>query len=166
MIWLFLIVGVLVVVVVGFVAVGAAVGRLEGVVVPAVFEVDDAVDWVAERLPPEAAGQLSRDDVLAVVGWYLEYFDSVGLATRHGQELGEAALDEGAGRVVARQDDAVDAVVARGLGARVPLDAVSMVVVVDLLGVYLAEMGAIGGSTGPDPTAPDPGRPDPRMAAD
>jgi len=63
------------------------------------------------------------------VGWYLEYFDSVGLATRHGLELGEAALDEGAGRVVARQDDAVDAVVARGLGARVPLDAVSMVVV-------------------------------------
>jgi hypothetical protein len=41
-----------------------------------------------------------------------------------------------------------------------------MVVVVDLLGVYLAEMGAIGGSTGPDPAAPDPGRPDPRMAAD
>jgi hypothetical protein len=68
--------------------------------------------------------------------------------------------------VVARPDDAVDAVVARGLGARVPLDAVSMVVVVDLLGVYLAEMGAIGGSTGPDPTAPNPGRPDPRMAAD
>ena len=39
-------------------------------------------------------------------------------------------------------------------------------IVVDLLGVYLAEMGAIGGSTSPDPTAPDPGRPDPGMAAD
>jgi|TARA_B100001079_G_scaffold68097_2_gene58108 hypothetical protein len=147
--WIFIVVGVLVVLAVGFVAVGSALGRLEATVQPAVFEVDDVVDWLAERLPDEAAGQLSRSDVVVIVGWYLDYFGSVGLATRHGQELGEAAIDEGTDRVVARLDDALEVLVARGMEEPEPLDSVSVAVVADLLGVYMAEVGAIGGTAGP-----------------
>jgi|TARA_B100002003_G_scaffold68438_1_gene63807 hypothetical protein len=147
--WIFIVVGVLVVLAVGFVAVGSALGRLEATVQPAVFEVDDVVDWLAERLPDEAAGQLSRSDVVVIVGWYLDYFGSVGLATRHGQELGEAAIDEGTDRVVARLDDALEVLVARGMEEPEPLDSVSVAVVTDLLGVYMAEVGAIGGTAGP-----------------
>ncbi|MDP7598574.1 MAG: hypothetical protein QGH55_02160 [Acidimicrobiales bacterium] len=149
MTWIFIVVGVLVVLAVGFVAVGSALGRLEATVQPAVFEVDDVVDWLAERLPDEAAGQLSRSDVVVIVGWYLDYFGSVGLATRHGQELGEAAIDEGTDRVVARLDDALEVLVARGMEEPEPLDSVSVAVVTDLLGVYMAEVGAIGGTAGP-----------------
>ncbi|HJM26695.1 MAG: hypothetical protein QGG81_08040 [Acidimicrobiales bacterium] len=149
MTWIFIVVGVLVVLAVGFVAVGSALGRLEATVQPAVFEVDDVVDWLAERLPDEAAGQLSRSDVVVIVGWYLDYFGSVGLATRHGQELGEAAIDEGTDRVVARLDDALEVLVARGMEEPEPLDSVSVAVVADLLGVYMAEVGAIGGTAGP-----------------
>jgi|TARA_B100001971_G_C18133672_1_gene506292 hypothetical protein len=147
--WIFIVVGVLVVLAVGFVAVGSALGRLEATVQPAVFEVDDVVDWLAERLPDEAARQLSRSDVVVIVGWYLDYFGSVGLATRHGQELGEAAIDEGTDRVVARLDDALEVLVARGMEEPEPLDSVSVAVVADLLGVYMAEVGAIGGTAGP-----------------
>jgi len=147
-IWLFLIVGLLLVVAVGFVAVGSAVGRLEATVPPAVFEVEDVVDWVAERLPDEAAGQLSRTNVVTIVGWYLDYFRSVGLATEHGQELGEAAIDAEAGRVVAHLGDALDSLVARGMEEPEPLEAISVAVVVDLLGVYMVEMGAVGGAAG------------------
>ena len=149
MTWIFIVVGVLVVLAVGFVAVGSALGRLEATVQPAVFEVDDVVDWLAERLPDEAAGQLSRSDVVVIVGWYLDYFGSVGLATRHGQELGEAAIDEGTDRVVASLDDALEVLVARGMEEPEPLDSVSVAVVTDLLGVYMAEVGAIGGTAGP-----------------
>ena len=149
MTWIFIVVGVLVVLAVGFVAVGSALGRLEATVQPAVFEVDDVVDWLAERLPDEAARQLSRSDVVVIVGWYLDYFGSVGLATRHGQELGEAAIDEGTDRVVARLDDALEVLVARGMEEPEPLDSVSVAVVTDLLGVYMAEVGAIGGTAGP-----------------
>jgi hypothetical protein len=152
MIWLFLALGVLLVVGIAVYAVGSAVGRLENTALPAVLEVDDAVDWIAERLPQEAAGQLSRDDVVEVVGWYLESFAEAGLATTHGQELGDGALAEDAGdaegRVVAPLDDALDHVVARGLERSEPLDALAVAMVADLLGTYLVAMGAIGGPAG------------------
>ena len=41
MIWIFIVVAVLVVVAVGFAAVGSALGRLETTVLPAVFEVEN-----------------------------------------------------------------------------------------------------------------------------
>ena len=91
MIWLFLTLGTVLVAAIALVAVGSAVRRLEESAMPVVLEVDDAVDWIAERLPAEAASQLSRDDVINIVGWYLEVFDAAGLVTDHGQELGDGA---------------------------------------------------------------------------
>jgi len=164
MIWFFLALGVLLVAGIAMYAVGSAVGRLENTALPAVLEVDDAVDWIAERLPEEVAGQLSREDVVDVVGWYLECFAKAGLATAHGQELGDEALADDAGdadgRVVAPLDDALDHVVARGLERSDPLDALSVAMVADLLGTYLVAMGAIGEQAGGpvadqgDPVAP------------
>ena len=143
MIWFFVALGALLVLAVAFWAVGSAVGRLEGTVVPTVFEVDDAVDWVAECLPEEAAGQLTRDEVVLITRWWLDSFNQAGLASPFGKELGDEALTEDTGRQVAELDDAVDYVVAKALALDEPLDAVSVVVAVDLLGVYLAEMGAV-----------------------
>ena len=148
MIWLFLLVGAALVVTVGFVAVGSAVGGLERFASPAVFEVDDAVDWVAERLPEEAATALRRDEVVEVVGWWLEFVADAGLSTEYGQELGEEALRPTDGDTVADLDAAVDYVVARSLDRPEPLDEVAVVVVLDLLVTYLGEVGVIGGRAG------------------
>ena len=148
MIWVFVAVGVLVVVAIGLLAVGGAVHRTEGELAPAVFEVHDAVDWIAERLPEEAASRLTYDDVVLVAGWWLEYVDAQGLASEHGQDLGGADA-RGAS---ADEEAAVDYVVARALevpdGRGGALDPVAVVVALDLLGIYLREMGAIGGPVG------------------
>ncbi len=162
MTWLFLILGVVLVAAIALVAVGSAVGRLSGTLRPAVLEVDDAADWIAERLPVEAAGQLSIDDVVSVVGWYLEVFEEAGLATEHGQELGDAALgtspDPEADRVgggvagerpAAALDTVLEHVVARATGQPEPLDAVSVAMVAELLGTYLWEVGAFGNPADP-----------------
>ena len=145
MIWLFLVLGVLLVVAIAFAFVGTTTSRLQQNVQPVVFEVEDAVDWVAEQLPEEAAGQLTYSEVATITRWWLEYFDQVGLATEHGQEIGDEALSEETPERIAELDDAVDYVVARSLEQEDPLDSVSVVVVVDLLRIYLTEMGAITG---------------------
>ena len=152
MIWFFLTLGTVLVAVIALVAVGSVVRRLEKSAMPVVLEIDDAVDWIAERLPTEAASQLSRDDVVNIVGWYLEVFDAVGLATDHGQELGDGALDDDPSDVVAPLDDALEHVVARAGGGDDPLDAVSVAMAAELLGTYLTAMGAIGDPADPPAT--------------
>ncbi|CAI8350198.1 MAG: Uncharacterised protein [Acidimicrobiales bacterium AG-410-I20] len=145
MIWLFIVLGVLLVVAIAFAFVGATTNRLQQNAQPVVFEVEDAVDWVAEQLPDEAAGQLTYSEVVTITRWWLEYFDQIGLTTEHGQEIGDEALSEETQEKIAELDDAVDYVVARSLEQEEPLDSVAVVVVVDLLRIYLAEMGAITG---------------------
>lgn len=147
MTWLFLALGLFLVVAIALVAVGSAVKRLSGTLRPAVLEVDDAADWIAERLPAEAAGQLSLDDVISVVGWYLEIFEEAGLVTEHGQELGDAA--NGEGKRAAELDVVLEHVVTRGVQRTEPLDPGSVAMVAELFGIYLAEVGAFGVQAGP-----------------
>ena len=88
------------------------------------------------------------DDGVLLAGWWWEYVATQGVASEHGQELGGAD----AGGAPADDDAAVDYVVARALDVSEEqggaLDSVAVVVALDLLGVYLREMGAIGGPVG------------------
>ena len=145
MIWLIVAVGAVAVVVIAFVAVGLAVGRLEQETAPAVYRLSDAVDYVADRLPDEVTARISYDDVRVVLGWHLDWFAAVGLATSHGVELGDSAVavDEMA---VADTDAACDAVVARSLQEGGP-DPVDVVCILEAQLSYLAEIGAL--SAGP-----------------
>ena len=141
MIWLIVAVGAVAVVVIAFVAVGLAVGRLEQETAPAVYRLSDAVDYVADRLPDEVTARISYDDVRVVLGWHLDWFAAVGLATSHGAELGDSAVavDEMA---VADTDAACDAVVARSLQEGGP-DPVDVVCILEAQLSYLAEIGAL-----------------------
>ena len=141
MIWLIVAVGAVAVVVIAFVAVGLAVGRLEQETAPAVYRLSDAVDYVADRLPGEVTARISYDDVRVVLGWHLDWFAAVGLATSHGVELGDSAVavDEMA---VADTDTACDAVVARSLQEGGP-DPVDVVCILEAQLSYLAEIGAL-----------------------
>ena len=141
MIWLIVAVGAVAVVVIAFVAVGLAVGRLEQETAPAVYRLSDAVDYVADRLPDEVTARISFDDVRVVLGWHLDWFAAVGLATSHGVELGDpaVAVDEMA---VADTDAACDAVVARSLQEGGP-DPVDVVCILEAQLAYLAEIGAL-----------------------
>ena len=147
MAWLFFLIGAVVVLVIAFVALGQVIGRLENERPPAVFEVVAAVDWIADRLPDEVTARLSYDDVGRIVGWHLDWFNDVGVASPHGEELaGDDMVSDGA---VAVEEVAVDAIVARAIAeaeasADSAIDAVDVVCVLDLQMRYLAAIGAVG----------------------
>ena len=141
---LFAILGFLIVLLIAFVSVAFTVRNLSEVSFPSVLEVDDAVEWISERLPEEAASQLRKDEVFEIIGWWLDSIDSAGLTSEHGQEIGEGRA-KGKDESVADLDIAVDEVVARALETAEPLNELAVVVVLDLLVVYLTEIGAISG---------------------
>ena len=147
MIWLIVAVGAVLVVAIAFVSVGAAVGRLETETAPTVYRLADAVEYVADHLPDEVTARISYDDVRTVLGWHLDWFAAVGLATSHGQELGDpaVAVDEMA---VGDTDAATDAVVARSLEEDGP-DPVDVVCILEAQLAYLAEIGALSAGEPP-----------------
>ncbi|MED5276395.1 MAG: hypothetical protein VX476_00590 [Actinomycetota bacterium] len=110
---------------------------------PSVLEVDDAVEWISERLPEEAASQLRKDEVVTIIGLWLDSLDSAGITSEHGQEIGEGRTKGNSEESIADLDIAVDEVVAKALDLEEPLNEVAVVVVLDLLIIYLTEMGAI-----------------------
>ena len=139
--WIFFLVGALVVVLIAFVAVGQAVGQLEVERNPAVYDLNDAVLWIAHRLPDEVTARISFDDVALLLSWHLDWFQEVGVASRHGQELAtDQARIDGA---IATDEAAIDAIVARSLAAGGP-EAVDVVCVLDLQMKYLTAIGAVG----------------------
>jgi hypothetical protein len=141
---LFAIFGSLLVLLIAFVSVAFTVRNLSEISFPSVLEVDDAVEWISERLPEEAAAQLRKDEVFEIIGWWLDSIDSAGLTSEHGQEIGEGRAKNNQAESVADLDIVVDEVVARALESNEPLNEVAVVVVLDLLIVYLTEIGAIG----------------------
>lgn len=141
MIWVIAVTGAVAVVAIAFVSVAVAVGRLEGETAPSVYRLADAVEYVAEHLPDEVTARVSYDEVSTVLRWHLDWFAAVGLATSHGQELGDpaVAVDEMA---VADADAACDAVVARSLSEGGPA-AVDVVCILEAQLTYLSEIGAL-----------------------
>ncbi|HEX7097155.1 MAG TPA: hypothetical protein VF183_14820 [Acidimicrobiales bacterium] len=124
--------------------IGTTVARLATQPSPTVWKLDEAVEWIADRLPFEVAAEISHDDVRRILQWHLDYFQGVGLASEFGEELGGDAVARDVDAVVAEDEELVDYVVARALedgrGVR-PLD---VVCVLDLQLKYLDEIGAIG----------------------
>lgn len=61
--WVFAILGLVMIVVLGLVLVGRETARLAGSARPAVFELNTAVEVIADELAPEAQARISHDDV-------------------------------------------------------------------------------------------------------
>lgn len=141
MVWVFFAVGAVAVVLIAFVAVGKAVAELETERNPAVYDLNDAVEWIAQRLPDEVTARISFDDLKTLLRWHLDWFQEAGVASRHGEELATAQVRvDGA---VAPHEAAIDAIVARSLAAGGP-EAVDVVCVLDLQMKYLTAIGAVG----------------------
>ena len=138
---------VLVVVVIALVAVGRVVAQLENVDAPVVLRVEDAVEWIADRLPEETTARVSYEDVELILECHLAWFADKGLATEYGEEL--AARSPADGELVAPVDEAHDYVVALLLAEDVPIDPVDAVQVVALHTDYLRRIGAFGEESDP-----------------
>jgi hypothetical protein len=144
---LFVVVTVLAVAVIGLVSVGGVTARLAAGPPRSLFDLDEAVGFVADRLPAHAASQLSYDDLRRVLGWHLEYLEAAGVAAEDdGGPVGQA--------VVAGDDEGVAYVLGRAGAAGIEVDDVAVVEVVEVEGTYLEAIGALGGQVGTD--GPEP----------
>ena len=148
MIWVFVAVGAVLTVAIALFAVSRVTTRLALTEARSVYDIEEATEWVADRLPDELSGKLSHEDVQAILFWHLDYLRQEGLAT-YGRvdETAEEArheIDEGDIGPVIEEDTAVDYVLAAADSSDHDIDAVDVVVVLDLEIGYLQAIGAIG----------------------
>lgn len=138
--WLFVVLGALAVVVVGLVVVGRITAELTNEPPAAVVDLDDAVLWVADRLPGSTTAEISYADVRVVLGWYLDYLADKGVA----RDAEVTVLPEGP--LVADEDEALASVLGRlaAAGDDAPaLTDAQVVEICDALREYLVSIGAV-----------------------
>lgn len=132
-----IVIAVILVLVIAVVAVGAVVNRLANEAPVSVFDEDEAVEWIADRLPFEVAAVLSPDDVRALLLWHLEYLEGKGVATESGFATPSAA-------VVVAEDEGLAYVLGRATDADLAVDDGQVVAVLEAERDYLEAIGAIG----------------------
>jgi hypothetical protein len=131
------ILGAVAVVVIALVAVGREAFTLGAQPKQAHFDLEEAVNFVADRLPDEVTAVLSFDDVQSILRWHLEYLRDRGVPARRDQTAGGPVVvedDEGIAWVLGRADDA---------GLEVTDEQVATVLEIELQ--YFEAIGAIGG---------------------
>lgn len=149
MIVVFIVLTALVVVAIGLVAVGAVTGRLAGQPRRSVFVMEEAVHFVADRLPDEITAKLSYDDVQSILGWHMDYLEEKGVAGETDDVLDHLP----AGPVVTADDEGVAYVIGKCSEAGLDVDDVEVVEVIERELDYLRAIGAIGPAV---PSPPDP----------
>jgi hypothetical protein len=137
------------------VVVGRETERLSGQPPRPVFDLDEAVAWVAGHLPGEVTAVLSHDDVRRILRWNLEYFRSKGV-TGNGVSAGAPAAE-----VVVGGGETVDNVLAKARAADLDYTAPQVHAVLDAQMAYLEAIGALGpapprGIGGENPPLDDP----------
>src|SRR5581483_3697987 len=103
----------------------------------AVFDLDEATDWVANHLPYEVSAVLSFDDVRRIIEWNLEFLRAKGMAA------GEAAPVE-AGAVVVGPEEVADYVLEKARAVDSPYSEEQVAAVLDAQFGYFDAIGAIG----------------------
>lgn len=146
----FVVVAAIVVIAIGLIAVGAVTGRLADEPARSVFDLDEAVQYVADRLPDDVTASLSYDDVGSIIAWHLDYLEQKGVAGESDHDL--ESLPQGP--VVTADDEAVAYVIGRANDVGTELDDVHVFEVLAAEQDYLRAIGAIGGEV---PAPRDPG---------
>ncbi|HYI63151.1 MAG TPA: hypothetical protein VEW93_15270 [Acidimicrobiales bacterium] len=131
-------VAVAVVLLIAAVVVGRETDRLSGAPPRPVFDLDEAVTWVARHLPFEVSAVLSHDDVRQILRWNLDYFRSKGV-TGNGSSASAPAND-----VVVGGGETVDNVLTRARSAGLEYTAPQVHAVLDAQMAYFEAIGALG----------------------
>ena len=147
MIWFFGVLSVLTTFVIAAVSIGSTTAGLAQRPRRSVYDLEEAVDWVAEQLPPEITAEVSFDDVRAVLGWYLDYLAYKGIASEAtaadvNEELVLVPDDERVGWIMGRADDA-----AEGEAGSVLTDE-QILAILDANAGYERSIGAVGHEVG------------------
>jgi hypothetical protein len=128
---------VLVVFAIAAVVIGREARRLGAQPPRPVFDLDEAVAYVADHVPYEVAAQLSHDDVRQLIRFHLEYFRSRGV-TSNGDGLGPVG-----GAVIVGGSETVDYLMLRAGQAGLEVTAPQVHAVLDAQLDYLRSIKAI-----------------------
>jgi hypothetical protein len=150
MIWVFIVAAAVAVFVIAAVTVGRETFRLGHTGWSTIFDLDEAVSYVADDLPADAQARLTHDEVRVLIAAQLEHLHHSGLVGLPGEEpaasAGNASDDEPP--VVIADDDAVAVVLGRAEAEGLDVADDDAFRVVSSLHRYLAEIGAFGPQAG------------------
>ncbi|HKA03335.1 MAG TPA: hypothetical protein VKD67_03370, partial [Acidimicrobiales bacterium] len=122
------------------VTVGREAHRLDAVAPRATYVLDDAVEYVADHLPPESQARLTHDEVRRLLRMHMAQLREHGLqpaqAVDHVQDISEP--------VVVEETDAAGYLIGRVEATGLPIEDVDVVYVVDAHLAYFESIGAVG----------------------
>ena len=136
--WWWILLSALCVFVIEAVSVGVVSGSLARRPRRSVYDLDEAVDFVADRLPEELTATVSYDDVRAVLSFHCDYLFAKGVAS------GRTADDIGTAMVVVPDDEPTAFVLGRVSEAGLELSDEDVVTILDAETAYYEAIGAIG----------------------
>lgn len=141
MIWLFAVFAGVLVFAIAAGTIGREAHRLDAIAPRAVYQLDEAVDFVADRLPPESQARLTPGEVESLLVAHLRWLHEQGLQPDKVVDAPQS-IEE---RVVISDDALVAYLLAAADEAGVELlDDVDAVNVVDAHLEYFAAIGAVG----------------------
>jgi hypothetical protein len=135
MIVLYIVIAVAVVFLIAAALIGREARRLDAEPPRAVFDLDEATEWVANHLPFEVSAVLSYADVRRILEWNLEYLRAKGMT---------ADLGTPVGATVVGPDEVADFVLARARSVDSPYSEDQVAAVLDAHIGYFDAIGAIG----------------------
>jgi hypothetical protein len=151
--------------VVGFLVVGVVLAVAAALVVreasrmavepePAIFDPDEAFDWVVEHVPDDVAATLTPDDVRRILDFQLEFFQRKGVA-------GNGSTPHPPGPVVVGGSETVDYILERAAATGEAYLPEQVHAVIDTQLTYLRAIGAVGPPAPPGPPDAPPTEPAP-----
>ena len=144
--FLFLVVGGLLVFAIAAAFVGSEAFRLGHTPTTTVFDLDEAVAYVGDRLRDETAAGLTYDEVRDLIRFSLDHLRAKGISALPGEELD---LDGEGPPVVVADDEAVAMVLGRADDAGMVVTDEAVLEVLDLLLAHLVDIGAVGPAVDP-----------------
>jgi hypothetical protein len=136
-------IAVVAVVVLALLVVGREAATLAAQPKQAIFDVDEAVDFVADRLPDEISARITYDDVRALVRFHLEHVAAAG-APGERWNAGRSRL------VIVDDEEGAEVLMQRSVATGLDLTAEDVAAVLGLELDYFRAIGAVG------PPVPEP----------
>lgn len=136
--WWWILLTALLVFVLAAVSIGVVSGSLARRPRRSVYDLEEAVDFVADRLPDELTAEISYDDVRSVLLFHCDYLAAKGVASER------TADDIGTALVVVPDDEPTAYVLGRVSDAGLALRDEDVVTILDAELAYYEAIGAIG----------------------
>ena len=138
-----IVVAVIAVVLIGLLVVGRETAALASQPRQSLFDVDEAVDFVADHVPFEISARISYDDVRALVRFHLEHIAAAG-APAERWNAGRSRL------VIVDDEEGAEVLMRRAIEAGLDLDPDDVAAVLAAELAYFDAIGAVG------PMVPEP----------